>query len=107
MLEIVVGIVLLTAGALGYAAVTASLVRSSLVDARRARAGDLIDSQRETILREGCTRAQSGSSNRFGMALEWTVGPPGGATRAVAVRLSRPGAAGIQTDSVSGVLPCV
>jgi hypothetical protein len=106
MLEIVVGIVLLTLGALGYAAVTAGLARSFLADSRRGRAGELLDSQREIILREGCGRAQSGAASSFGMPLEWRVGPAGGNTRAISLTVSRTGTAGVKKDSLSGSLPC-
>ena len=106
MLEIVVGLVLLTTGALGYAAVTTSLARAFVMDSRRARAGYLLESQREIVLRDGCARAQSGSDTRFGMHLEWSVGPANGSSRALGLTLSRPGAGGPHTDSLLAVLPC-
>lgn len=106
MLEIVIGIVLLTVGALGYAAVSTSLARAFLADSRRGRAGDILDSRREIILREGCSRARSGAVSSFGMPLDWWVGPVGGTTRAISLRVTRAGTAGIQKDSLAGILPC-
>ena len=107
MLEIVVGIFLLTIGALGYAVVTTNLARSFLLDSRRSRAGDILESQREIILRDGCSRARSGSDTRFGMQLQWSVGPANGSTRTLGLTLSRPGANGPHTDSLLALLPCV
>ena len=106
MLEIVVSIVLLTIGMLGYAVVTAGLVRAFYLDGRRSRAGELIESQREILLRQGCKSAASGSANRFGMPLGWTVGTPGANTRTLAVVITRPSGTGVLSDSVTGVLPC-
>ena len=106
MLEIVVGIVLLTIGALGYAVVTTNLARAFLLDSRRARAGDVLESQREIVLRDGCSRAHSGSDTRFGMHLQWSVGPATGSIRTLELTLSRPGAGGSHTDSLLAVLPC-
>jgi type II secretory pathway pseudopilin PulG len=107
MLEIVVGIVLLTIGALGYAVVTTSIARAFVLDSRRARAGNVLESQREIVLRDGCSRARAGSDTRFGMQLQWSVGPVNGSTRTLGLTLLRPGVYGPHTDSLIAVLPCV
>lgn len=106
MLEIVVGIVLLTIGALGYALVSVNLVRASYMDSRRARAGEMIESQREILLRQGCALAASGAASRFGLPLSWTVGNAGGQTRTLAVTATRPGSHSQHTDSLRAVIPC-
>lgn len=106
MLEIVVSIVMLTIGALGYAAVTANLARAFLVDSRRARAGDLIHTQREQILQQTCSRATSGKASRFGMPIEWSVGAPGGPTRTLSIVVTRPGSMDIRRDSLNSLVPC-
>lgn len=106
MLDIVVAIVLLTIGALGYALVSANLMRASYMDARRSRAGELIESQREILLRQGCALAASGAASRFGLPLEWTVGSAGGTTRTISLMATRPGFAAPHTDSLRAVIPC-
>ncbi len=106
MIEIVVAIVLLTVGALGYAVVTANLARAFFVDSRRSRAGELLDSEREALLRQTCSQAASGASVRFGMPVEWDVSSPGGSTRNLAVVVTRPGSLGSRRDTLLATLPC-
>jgi prepilin-type N-terminal cleavage/methylation domain-containing protein len=106
MLEIVVSIVLLTIGALGYAVVTAAFARAFLLDSHRARAGEISESQREVLLRQGCTAATSGSALRFGMGVDWSVSPPAPSTRTMLVVVTRPAAAASAHDSLSALIPC-
>lgn len=106
MLEIVVSIVLLTIGVLGYAAVSAKLARAFFHNAERERSADLISAQREIMLREGCTRSASGSHNRFGLALRWSVGTQQGVTRSLDIATTRPGAFAPVDDSLRTVIPC-
>jgi hypothetical protein len=106
MLEIVVGIFLLTIGALGYAALTANLARSFLNDARRLRAGQLATAQMETLLRQGCANAASGLALRFGMPVEWSVAAAGPTARSVVVVVTREGVSGPRRDSLSALIPC-
>jgi hypothetical protein len=106
MLEIVVGIFLLTIGALGYAALTASLARSFLNDARRLRAGELATAQVETLLRQGCAGATSGMALRFGMPVEWSVTAAGPTQKKVVVVVTREGISGPRRDSLSALVPC-
>lgn len=106
MLEIVVAIVLLTIGALGYAAVTASLARAFLADSRRSRAGELVETQGEILLRQGCTLATSGSAVRFGMPVDWSVSLAGPAGRTATVVVTRPGAVTPSRDSLTALIPC-
>lgn len=106
MLEIVVGIFLLTIGALGYAALTAGLARSFLSDAKRLRAGELASAQMETLLRQGCAGAASGMALRFGMPVEWSVTGAGPAAKSVTVVVTRDGISGPRRDSLSALIPC-
>ena len=105
MLEIVVSIVLLTVGALGYAALTANLARAFLVDTRRPRAGEIATSQLEALLRQGCSAATPGSALRFGMPVEWSV-TTGPQTKSVLVVVTRQGSSGPRRDSLSALMPC-
>ncbi|MBA3657726.1 MAG: hypothetical protein H0W69_10290 [Gemmatimonadaceae bacterium] len=107
MLEIVVSILLLTVGALGYAAVTARLARAFFIDAQRSRSGDLIAAQRETLIRQGCGRALPGTDNRFNMALQWSVESPGVGAQPVTISAIRPGFTGTAHDSLRTDIPCI
>lgn len=105
MVEIVIALLLLTIGALGYAVVTVGLARALYMDARRSRSGSIIESQRETLLRQGCANATNGSAVRFGMPVEWTASA--GLTRPINIRVTRAAPSGMHTDSLSGIVPCL
>lgn len=105
MLEIVISLVLLTIGALGYALVTARLARALYLDALRARSVSIMETQRETLLRQGCANAASGSATSFGMPVTWTAAS--GAVRPIAIRVTRTASAGMHTDSLLGNVPCI
>lgn len=107
MLEIVVAIVLLTVGVLGYAVVTAKLARAFYLNAQRERSADLISVQRETLLREGCARSTSGTENRFDIALRWSVESQQGSFRSVVIAARRPGAIASAHDSLRTSIPCI
>ncbi len=106
MLEIVVSIMLLTVGVLGYAAVTANLARAFVLNGKRERSADLISGKREELLRLGCAGISSGSSNHFDLALTWSVGPQRGLARPIVISTTRPSAAGPRHDSLLTSVPC-
>lgn len=106
MLEIVISLVLFTAGALGYAAVTTRLARSFYLNAQRSRSGDVISSRRETLVRQGCRAAASGSDNRFNLALRWNVEHSATIHTAV-ITATRPADAGAPRDSLASLIPCI
>ena len=106
MLEVVIAILLLTIGALGYAALSASLARSSFLDARRSRSAELAVAQMEALLRQGCAAAISGSALRFGMPVEWSVRTVGPGTKSLTVVVTRAGISGTHSDSLSTVMQC-
>lgn len=107
MLEVVVGIMLLAIGVLGYAAVTARLARAFFSNAQRERSADLISGQREIMLREGCARSASGTDNRFNLALRWTVGGEQAGARSLIIATTRPGSLAAVHDSLRTTIPCI
>lgn len=105
MLEIVVSILLLTVGALGYAAVTARLARAFFLNAQRARSGEVISSRRETLVRDGC-QAAAGSDNRFNLAFQWSVDHSAAGHSAV-ITSKRTAAGHPAYDTLRGAIPCI
>ncbi len=106
MIEIVAGIMLLTIGVLGYAAVTAKLARAFFHNAQRERSADLISAQREILLRQGCERSASGTDNRFELGLQWNVGSRQGGARPLVIATNRPGPVARAHDSLHTLVPC-
>jgi prepilin-type N-terminal cleavage/methylation domain-containing protein len=107
LLEIIVSILLFTVGALGYAALTTRMASAFLLNSRRARAGELVNSRREILLRDGCARAVSGSENRFGITVRWYAEPPAEGRMTTRIVATRSGAVQEQTDSLVSYISCM
>lgn len=106
LLEIVVAIVLLGIGSLGYATVTANVARAIRTDAIRSRSAELLYSRLEILRRQGCGGLTSGVESQQGVTVSWSSAQVGMQSRAVIVTATRPATSYNRTDSLQALFAC-
>jgi len=104
LIETVFAIFVFSVGALGFAATTATVLRSLAVAGARERSARIAAARLEILRSQGCA-AQSGSELKQGFQSEWTASP-GAAGMSVLERVTYTTASGVRTDSYAAFLPC-
>ena len=104
LVEVIVAILLFSAGALGLAATSAFVARQLGFNNLRSRASFAARNRSESAIAAGCAGITSGSETKDGVKSDWTV--TSGTVTTLDQSLQRAAQGGVGTDRVQSSVLC-
>ncbi|HMA21663.1 MAG TPA: prepilin-type N-terminal cleavage/methylation domain-containing protein [Gemmatimonadaceae bacterium] len=104
LIEVVVAILVFSAGALGLAAATAAITRQMTASLLRSRAAGIARTRDETAHASGCASVSGGAEAQQGVSSTWRVSP--GSVVTLDQDIERPTPIASRTDRFLSAIPC-